>query len=276
MAFSFIFKWGCLVLITCCQPGSNRQCKLMNSKARQCETASPTVRHHAQSRRQVVEFCQGKDVQMIAVGDVRDIQDCVALGRMANQKISQWPHGQFVQYLVYKARKYGITVEQIPEDYSTRTCSCCGTVKEHAPRGRVYTCPGCGAVIHRDVNGASNICSRIKYGSYGKVQAHTIMYLQPLRRSRALETGLCCLEFPPGTPALKGGGVSVPDRSLQRFLCFVRPKFSEYSCPNISSGCRRVAERLPVCSLIYPNSPVVLINTQIIEVGSKIARFLLP
>jgi putative transposase len=194
---------GLSSLIARCQPGSKRHRKLMKSKAR------ASAKLHRQQRdilhkasRQVVEFCQGKDVQMIAVGDVRDIQEGVALGRMANQKIGQWPHGQFVQYLVYKARQYGITVEQIPEDYSTRTCSCCGSVKEHAPRGRVYTCPGCGAVIHRDVNGASNICSRTRYGSYGKVQAHTIMYLQPLRRSRALETGPCCLEFSLGTPAL--------------------------------------------------------------------------
>ena len=190
-------------LIARCKPGSKRHRKLMKSKAR------ASAKLHRQQRdilhkasRQVVKFCQTNDVRKIAIGDVRDIQDGVALGRMANQKISQWPHGQFGQYLTYKARRYGMAVVQIPEDYSTRTCSCCGFLKDNAPRGRVYTCPGCGAVIHRDVNGASNICSRASYGSYGKVQAHTIMYLQPLRRSRALETGQCCLESSPGTPAL--------------------------------------------------------------------------
>jgi len=72
---------------------------------------------------------------------VRAVQDGVDLGKNANQKISQWPHGQFVQYLSYKAKRYGIRVEQIPEDYSTRTCSCDGSVKDHAPLGRVYACP---------------------------------------------------------------------------------------------------------------------------------------
>jgi len=132
-------------------------------------------------------------VQSIAVGDVRDIQDGVDLGVKANQKISQWAHGQFVKYLGYKAERYGMWVEQIPEDYSTRTCSYCGCEKKNAPRGRVYTCSGCGAVIHRDVNGASNICSRARHGSYGCVQAQTVKYLRPLWRSRALDTGQSCL-----------------------------------------------------------------------------------
>jgi putative transposase len=190
-------------LIARCKPGSKRQRKLMKSKRR------ASARLYRQQRdllhkasRQVVEFCQTNNVQSIAVGDVRDIQDGTALGRMTNQKVSQWPHGQFVQYMSYKARQYGMRVEQIPEDYSTRTCSCCGEVMKYAPRGRIYTCPGCGAVTHRDVNGASNICSRAKYGSYGCVQAQTVMYLRPLWRSRAFDTGPRCPKFSLGTPAL--------------------------------------------------------------------------
>jgi putative transposase len=190
-------------LIARCKPGSKRQRKLLKSKRR------ASARLYRQQRdllhkasRQVVEFCQTNNVWSIAVGDVRDIQDGTALGRMNNQKVSQWPHGQFVQYMSYKARQYGMRVEQVPEDYSTRTCSCCGEVTKYAPRGRIYTCPGCGAVTHRDVNGASNICSRAKYGAYGCVQAQTVMYLRPLGRSRAFDTGPRCLEFSPGTPAL--------------------------------------------------------------------------
>jgi hypothetical protein len=47
-------------------------------------------------------------------------------------------------------------------------------------------------VVNRDANGASNICSRARYGSYGSVQVETIMYLRPLRRSSAFDMGQCC------------------------------------------------------------------------------------
>jgi putative transposase len=152
--------------------------------------------------RQVIKFCQANDVKSIAVGDVRDVQTGVDLGSKSNQKVSQWPHGQFVKYFAYKLAKYGMKVGYIPEDDSTRTCSCCGLVKNSAPRGRVYICPGCGAVIHRDANGASNICSRARHGSYGFVQIQTIMYLRHLWRSRTFDTGWRQVEDPAFTGAL--------------------------------------------------------------------------
>jgi len=180
-------------LISRCKPGSKRHRRLLKSKAKasaKMYRQQRDVMHKAS--RQVVEFCHANDVKSIAVGDVRDVQDGVDLGSKSNQKISQWPHGQFVKYLAYKSAERGMKAYYIPEDYSTRTCSGCKFVKSHAPKGRGYVCPRCGAVIHRDANGASNICSRARYGSYGRVQAQTIMYLRPLWRSRAFDTSQRC------------------------------------------------------------------------------------
>lgn len=180
-------------LISRCKPGSKHHRRLLKSKAKASAKMYRQQRDilHKASR-QVVEFCQGNNVKSIAIGDVRDIQDGVNLSTNSNQKISQWPHGQFVKYVAYKSAEYGMKAGYIPEDYSTRTCSCCKHRGKNAPQGRVFTCPRCGAVIHRDANGASNICSRARYGSYGRVQARTIMYLRPLGRSRAFDTGQRC------------------------------------------------------------------------------------
>jgi putative transposase len=86
----------------------------------------------------MVGFCQAEGVTQIAVGDVRDIQTGVHLGRVANQKISQWPHGRFVRYAQHKARLLGITVEWIDEAYSTKTCSGCAHIHANSPRGGVF------------------------------------------------------------------------------------------------------------------------------------------
>ena len=180
-------------LISRCKPGSKRHRRLLKSKAKASAKMYRQQRDllHKASR-QVVEFCQANNVKSIVMGDVRDVQDGVNLSTNSNQKISQWPHGQFVKYIAYKSAEYGMRTGYIPEDYSTRTCSWCKRVARHAPRGRVYACPRCGAMIHRDANGASNICSRARYGSYGSVQVQTIMYLRPLGRSRAFDTGQRC------------------------------------------------------------------------------------
>ena len=104
----------------------------------------------------------------------------MSLGKRTNQKISQWPHGPFTRSLAEKAARLGIGVEWIDESYSTKTCSVSGHVRSSSPRGRRFRCAGCGARIHRDVNGSANICSKAVYGRYSKVQADTVKYLRPI------------------------------------------------------------------------------------------------
>ena len=164
-----------------CQPGSRRAQRLSKRKA---QVSAKLYRQQRdllhQAARKVVEFCQTEGVSRIAVGDVRDIQTGVSLGKQTNQKISQWPHGQFARCLSEKAARLGITVQWISEAYSTRTCSVSGHVQPSSPRGRRFRCAGCGARIHRDVNGANNICSKAVYGHYSAIQAATVKYLRPI------------------------------------------------------------------------------------------------
>jgi putative transposase len=164
-----------------CQPGSRRAKRLLKRKAHLSAKLYRQQRDLLhQAARKVVDFCHSEEVSQIAVGDVRDIQTGVSLGKRTNQKISQWPHGQFARYLKEKAARVGITVEWIDEAYSTRTCSVSGHVQPSSPRGRRFRCAGCGARVHRDVNGANNICSKAAYGRYSKIQADTVKYLRPI------------------------------------------------------------------------------------------------
>ena len=71
-------------------------------------------------------------------------------------------------------------VEWIDEAYSTRTCSVSGHVQSSSPRALRFRCSGCGARVHRDVNGSANICSKAVYGRYSQIQADTVKYLRPI------------------------------------------------------------------------------------------------
>jgi putative transposase len=128
----------------------------------------------------VVDFCAQEGVTRIAVGEVRDIQTGVSLGKQTNQKISQWPHGQFARYLSEKAARLGVSVNWLDESYSTRTCSHSGHVRPSSPRERQFRCAGCGARVHRDVNGSANICSKAVFGVYAQVQANAVKHLRPI------------------------------------------------------------------------------------------------
>jgi putative transposase len=164
-----------------CQPGSRRTQRLLKRKA---QVSAKVYRQQRdllhQAARKVVDYCQAEGVSQIAMGDVRDIQTGVSLGKRTNQKVSQWPHGQFARYVREKAARLGMVVEWIDEAYSTKTCSHSGHVRSTTPRGRRFRCPGCGARIHRDVNGSANICSKAVFGHYSQIQADSVKYLRPI------------------------------------------------------------------------------------------------
>jgi putative transposase len=164
-----------------CQAGSRRAKRLRRRKA---EVSAKLYRQQReilhQAARKIITFCQQEAVSRVVVGDVRDIQTGVSLGQVVNQKISQWPHGQFARYLREKAARVGTAVEWIDERYSTKTCSQCSYIQASSPRGRRLRCAGCGVRQHRDVNGSNNICSKGAYGVYGQVQAASIKYLRPI------------------------------------------------------------------------------------------------
>ena len=118
--------------------------------------------------RAVVNYAVTRKVGTLALGDVRNIADGKRLNAKSQQKVSNWSHGKVRDYITYKGESVGIKVELVNEKNTTKTCPSCG--KPHKPQGRIYRCPVCGFVSHRDVVGAANILSRHRYGEVGQVK----------------------------------------------------------------------------------------------------------
>ncbi|HEX9068779.1 MAG TPA: transposase [Ktedonobacterales bacterium] len=164
-----------------CQSGSRRANRLRKRQAQVSAKLSRQQREILhQTARKVVDFCHTEGVTRIAMGDVRDIQREVSQETKTSQELSQWPYEQLARYLREKAAPLEISVEWLDERYSTKTCSYCQHQHATSPRGRRFRCAGCGARMHRDVNGSNNICSKRAYGSYGRVQADQVNYLRPI------------------------------------------------------------------------------------------------
>ena len=111
--------------------------------------------------RSLVSDADVRGVSTIIVGDLTDIRDGKDWGDSGNQKLHAWPFDKIIRMLTYKARLKGIRVVKEPEDYTSQTCSVCGTLcrSNRVHRG-LYVCNQCGAVINADVNGAINILKR--------------------------------------------------------------------------------------------------------------------
>lgn len=64
----------------------------------------------------------------------------------------------YVDLLKYKSVKNGKELHIVREEYTSKTCSCCGVVKHDLKiSDRVFNCAGCGLSVPRDENGATNI-----------------------------------------------------------------------------------------------------------------------
>jgi putative transposase len=150
------------------QQGSRRWQQLQRRKNRflaQQQKRTRDIEHKVS--RAVVDYAVERKAGTIAIGDVRDVANGKRLHAKSQQKIGLWSHGNVLQYITYKAQAAGITVELIDEHATSKTCPRCE--HQYKPTGRVYRCPKCGLVAHRDAVGAVNILSRRQYGALAKI-----------------------------------------------------------------------------------------------------------
>ena len=61
------------------------------------------------------------------------------------------------QKLETKCKEYDLTLEIKDEHYTSKTCTCCGTIKRNLGSNKIYNCINCKILIDRDINGARNI-----------------------------------------------------------------------------------------------------------------------
>jgi putative transposase len=69
-------------------------------------------------------------------------------------------HFSFKQRLLHMAKYRGCKVIICSEAYTSKTCGCCGNLKQNLSGAKMYDCSKCGVYIDRDYNGARNIYLR--------------------------------------------------------------------------------------------------------------------
>ena len=120
----------------------------------------------------IVERCVDEGVGMIVVDDLSGIRDDEENGESkdwgthGNLDLHSWAFDRFTSMLAYKAEMDGITVEQVSERETSKSCSCCGRKRDanRVERG-LYVCDECETVANADVNGAENIRQKVSPSS---------------------------------------------------------------------------------------------------------------
>ena len=101
-----------------------------------------------------------KNYGAIFVGDVSS--KALVKTKMAKSVLDTgW--GMLKEQLRYKAKARSVVLEEVPEKYTSQTCSCCGVISTNSPKGRAglgireWFCAACVALHDRDINAAKNI-----------------------------------------------------------------------------------------------------------------------
>jgi IS605 OrfB family transposase len=118
------------------------------------------ARHEAAS--EVVAFAVERRAGTLVVGDPVGVLSLQA-DRRHNKRVRDWRPGELKAALADKAEQAGISVVVVDERGTSSTCPECH-LRVAKPKGRIFSCPHCGLVGHRDIVGAVNIAARTPGG----------------------------------------------------------------------------------------------------------------
>ena len=108
----------------------------------------------------IVETAVAHNVKVIKLEQLKNIRSTTRKSRKNNLSLHTWSFYRLAQFIEYKAKLAGISVEYVNPAYTSQTCPNCGNV--HHANDRNYTCE-CGFHIHRDLLGAMNICNSTEF-----------------------------------------------------------------------------------------------------------------
>lgn len=109
--------------------------------------------------KKVKHLCKNYDVVFLPQFNTKDmvnrakrnIGSGTALGMMT------WSHYKFKELLKTTALREGVKFVIVTEEFTSKTCSCCGRLHRALGRSKVFSCQSCGVAMDRDENGARNI-----------------------------------------------------------------------------------------------------------------------
>lgn len=84
--------------------------------------------------------------------------------RRHRRELHRWAFRRFTNFLTYKLHLRQvphIKLETVPEQWTSRRCSKCGSLNTHRPFQALIICYTCGAQLHADINGATNIAFKL-------------------------------------------------------------------------------------------------------------------
>lgn len=114
--------------------------------------------------RQIIKFALKVKARIIRLENLKNIRTTAKTNHKQRQRLGNtlhnWPFDQLKQFIEYKAREIGITVDLINPTYTSQECPICHHTSHLNRSGVWFRCRACGYNSHADRVGAMNIANR--------------------------------------------------------------------------------------------------------------------
>lgn len=101
----------------------------------------------------IVEEAKQHDVDVIVFENLDHIREDLPPQKMFHS----WAYKALYDFVEYKAREQGTSVEEVNPEYTSQRCSKCGFTVDKNRNGSDFECRKCGYQLHSDYNAAKNI-----------------------------------------------------------------------------------------------------------------------
>ncbi|NCO11872.1 IS200/IS605 family element transposase accessory protein TnpB, partial [Candidatus Pacearchaeota archaeon] len=138
-------------LQSCGSKSAKRHLRKISKK----ENRFRTDANHVVTKRIVESFNPGT---VIALEKLTGIKQSTRLRKKQRKDLNKWNFFQFEQFLTYKAKARGITVEYVDARYTSQKCSVCGYISRSNRQSQaIFKCKHCGFSLNADLNASRNI-----------------------------------------------------------------------------------------------------------------------
>jgi len=107
-----------------------------------------------------INFLMNENKSTIVIGNW-STKNCISnkgsLNKMLKRVCSSLRYFDFLNKLVYKSNYHNISLKIQNESYTSKLCSCCGTLNNNLGSKKVFNCGNCKMVYDRDMNACRNI-----------------------------------------------------------------------------------------------------------------------
>ncbi|HEY5584802.1 MAG TPA: transposase, partial [Ruminiclostridium sp.] len=104
--------------------------------------------------RGIINFAIKNNVSVIRLENLTNIRNTARTSRKNEKNLHTWSFYRLAQFIEYKAKLAGVTVEYVDPKHTSQKCPVCNTLNK--AKDRKYQCC-CGFKTHRDILGAINI-----------------------------------------------------------------------------------------------------------------------